>query len=350
MKLSKIKLKFLVNQEPLTLPHLEVKNTKMTPAASDSNDLNNIDQKNGTDNDRTNTEEGNSDITNNEDRVIHSELNNEISNDVNNEIIKIINKERMALEERERDAIANNLEENSLTIVEQPSPIGLEGSSERKSLAISNGNSLAITEGSSQALIGENSLAIQEGNSRPLLEGNPLAITDRHSLSLAQDKQPRPPWKGVMVPCGQLKEYLDSLPTFNRKTMLRKGREVHKIYVDMTKGECFLDDQFAYTEFGKLVLTNGSIRAGRAKNAKQIVVARETLYCSGTGACKRACGGYGVCAAGKGTFYILYNSLPNFPWIFGHQNSFSLSCQSFWSGLFYPWTCRLMQIHVGVSF
>lgn len=113
------------------------------------------------------------------------------------------------------------------------------------------------------------------------------------------EKMTKPPYKGTMVPCGKLKDYLDSLPTFNRKCMLRKGREVHKIYVDMAKGETFLDDQFSYTEFGKMVLTNGSIRAGRAKNAKQIVVARETLYCSGTAACKRACGGYGTCLAGK---------------------------------------------------
>ncbi|KAK3588349.1 hypothetical protein CHS0354_040106 [Potamilus streckersoni] len=112
------------------------------------------------------------------------------------------------------------------------------------------------------------------------------------------DKPQLPPWKGVMVPCAELKSYLDSLPTFDRKNMLRKGREVHKIYVDMVKGETFLDDQFSYTEFGKMVLQNGSVRAGRAKNAKQIVVARETLYCSGTGACKRVCGGYGECIPG----------------------------------------------------
>lgn len=80
--------------------------------------------------------------------------------------------------------------------------------------------------------------------------------------------------------------------------MLRKGREVHKIYVDVIKGKTFLDDQFELTEFGRMVLHNGTIRAGRAKNAKQIVVARETLYCSGSGVCKRACGGYGECAAG----------------------------------------------------
>ncbi|WAR14767.1 PUS3-like protein [Mya arenaria] len=124
---------------------------------------------------------------------------------------------------------------------------------------------------------------------------SPLAIDLSKSPEVPPILQVKPPYKGTMVPCGQLKEYLDSLPTFNRKCMLRKGREVHKIYVDMTKGETFLDDQFAYTEFGRMVLTNGSIRAGRAKNAKQIVVARETLYCSGTTACKRACGGYGLC-------------------------------------------------------
>ncbi|XP_060594802.1 uncharacterized protein LOC132749124 isoform X2 [Ruditapes philippinarum] len=119
-----------------------------------------------------------------------------------------------------------------------------------------------------------------------------------NNIMPSQAEKPKAPYKGTMVPCGTLKDYLDSLPTFNRKCMLRKGREVHKIYVDMTKGETFLDDQFAYTEFGRMVLTNGSIRAGRAKNAKQIVVARETLYCSGTSACKRACGGYGICLPG----------------------------------------------------
>ena len=83
--------------------------------------------------------------------------------------------------------------------------------------------------------------------------------------------------------------------------MLRKGREVHKIYVEVIKGKTFLDDQFNLTEFGRMVLTNGTIRAGRAKNAKQIVVARETLYCSGSGACKRACGYYGECMPGMFT-------------------------------------------------
>ena len=129
---------------------------------------------------------------------------------------------------------------------------------------------------------------------------SPASTTSNNLIS--QTEKPKAPYKGTMVPCGNLKDYLDSLPTFNRKCMLRKGREVHKIYVEMTKGETFLDDQFAYTEFGRMVLTNGSIRAGRAKNAKQIVVARETLYCSGTSACKRACGGYGICLPGKSHF------------------------------------------------
>ncbi|KAL5015313.1 hypothetical protein ScPMuIL_009583 [Solemya velum] len=111
-------------------------------------------------------------------------------------------------------------------------------------------------------------------------------------------KSPRPPWKGVQVLCAELRSYLCALSTFDRASMLRKGREVHKIYVDIMKGETFLDDQFMLTEFGRMVLQNGSIRAGRAKNAKQIVVARETLYCSGSGACKRACGGYGECLPG----------------------------------------------------
>ncbi|XP_061162846.1 uncharacterized protein LOC133172055 isoform X2 [Saccostrea echinata] len=111
-------------------------------------------------------------------------------------------------------------------------------------------------------------------------------------------EEPRPPWKGTLVQCAKLWSYLSGISTFERANMLRKGREVHKIYVEVIKGKTFLDDQFSYTEFGRMVLTNGTIRAGRAKNAKQIVVARETLYCSGSGACKRACGGYGECVAG----------------------------------------------------
>ncbi|OWF44026.1 tRNA pseudouridine(38/39) synthase [Mizuhopecten yessoensis] len=110
--------------------------------------------------------------------------------------------------------------------------------------------------------------------------------------------EPRPPWKGVLVECAKLWSYLSGISTFERANMLRKGREVHKIYVEVMKGKTFLDDQFNLTEFGRMVLQNGTIRAGRAKNAKQIVVARETLYCSGSGACKRGCGGYGECIQG----------------------------------------------------
>ncbi|CAL1543678.1 unnamed protein product [Lymnaea stagnalis] len=105
-------------------------------------------------------------------------------------------------------------------------------------------------------------------------------------------------FKGVKVNCGELRKYLYGVEIYRQASMLRKGREVHKIYVDVHKGVSFLDDRFSLTEFGKMVLENGSVRAGRARNVRQIVVARETLYCSGTGGCKRACGGYGCCISG----------------------------------------------------
>ena len=108
--------------------------------------------------------------------------------------------------------------------------------------------------------------------------------------------------KGLKVSCSELRKYLYGVETYRQSSMLRKGREVHKIYVDVHKGASFLDDRFSLTEFGKMVLENGSVRAGRARNVRQIVVARETLYCSGTGGCKRACGGYGACISGNFTF------------------------------------------------
>ncbi|XP_048751243.1 uncharacterized protein LOC125662947 isoform X2 [Ostrea edulis] len=131
---------------------------------------------------------------------------------------------------------------------------------------------------------------------KPIIKGNltEKLLPDQCVLP----EEPRPPWKGTLVQCSKLWSYLSGISTFERANMLRKGREVHKIYVEVIKGKTFLDDQFSYTEFGRMVLQNGTIRAGRAKNAKQIVVARETLYCSGSGACKRACGGYGECVAG----------------------------------------------------
>ncbi|XP_055864792.1 uncharacterized protein LOC106070325 [Biomphalaria glabrata] len=104
--------------------------------------------------------------------------------------------------------------------------------------------------------------------------------------------------KGIKVNCGELRKYLYGVEIYRQASMLRKGREVHKIYVDVHKGVSFLDDRFTLTEFGRMVLENGSVRAGRARNVRQIVVARETLYCSGTGGCKRACGGYGCCISG----------------------------------------------------
>ncbi|GFR97712.1 tRNA pseudouridine synthase [Elysia marginata] len=105
-------------------------------------------------------------------------------------------------------------------------------------------------------------------------------------------------FKGVKVCCGDLRQYLHSMETYRQASMLRKGREVHKVYVDVKKGSSFLEDRFALTEFGRVVLQDGCVRAGRARNVRHIVVARETLYCSGTGGCRRACGGYGICVPG----------------------------------------------------
>lgn len=113
-------------------------------------------------------------------------------------------------------------------------------------------------------------------------------------------------FKGVKVSCGELRKYLYAVDIYRQASMLRKGREVHKIYVNVHKGVSFLDDRFTLTEFGKMVLENGSVRAGRARNVRQIVVARETLYCSGTGGCKRACGGYGSCVSGQCKFFSLF--------------------------------------------
>ena len=113
--------------------------------------------------------------------------------------------------------------------------------------------------------------------------------------------------KGEKIACQDLRNYLYGIDNYRQASMLRKGREVHKIYCEVHKGPSFLDDRFTLTEFGKLVLENGSFRAGRAKNVRQIVVARETLYCSGAGTCKRGCGGYGHCLPGTVfTFIVSY--------------------------------------------
>lgn len=118
-------------------------------------------------------------------------------------------------------------------------------------------------------------------------------------------------FKGEKINCCDLRKYLYNFEIYRQASMLRKGREVHKIYVTVHKGVDFLDDRFTLTEFGKMVLDNGSVRAGRARNVRQIVVARETLYCSGTGGCKRACGGYGSCVSGKCIFMSTVQHLFN---------------------------------------
>ena len=101
--------------------------------------------------------------------------------------------------------------------------------------------------------------------------------------------------KGEKIPCEGLRQYLYGNDAYRQASMLRKGREVHKIYVDVHKGVSFMDDRFGLTDFGNIVLESGTVRAGRARNVRQIVVARETLYCSGTTGCMRACGGLGQC-------------------------------------------------------
>ncbi|XP_060066721.1 uncharacterized protein LOC132547004 [Ylistrum balloti] len=154
---------------------------------------------------------------------------------------------------------------------------------------------MAAPETDVPARLGPNKTPVQL---EELTKDNLFKQPQKEILDKLPPDEPRPPWKGVLVECAKLWSYLSGISTFERANMLRKGREVHKIYVEVMKGKTFLDDQFTLTEFGRMVLQNGTIRAGRAKNAKQIVVARETLYCSGSGACKRGCGGYGECMQG----------------------------------------------------
>lgn len=272
---------FLENQEPLTPPPLAKRSLNMTsglPLETNGSDrLTPTPLEDGINKQVTSSVGIDNDNSNNKEE--HNEVMSEMLQDEPNMLI--INTESNS--ESVHNETNNGVVEQNTGVTH--SEIGSELSKEINTASRSSSEAI-----SHEVIQKDNNIPVQH---RP--ENVPLL---NNSEAITPDVQVRPPFKGVMVPCGQLKEYLDSLPTFNRKTMLRKGREVHKIYVDMKKGECFLDDQFSYTEFGKLVLSNGSIRAGRAKNAKQIVVARETLYCSGTGACKRACGGFGVCAPG----------------------------------------------------
>ena len=283
-------MKFLTTQEPFTPPPLPNKDIKMTSGlsleinGSDSLTDDGVDRQvtstGGVENDTMDTSNETMDTSN--DSVDTSN----VAMDTNNET--------------EQDIVDK---ETKLIIVDSESSNGI--SENEVNGQISNAGINSITS-DDKAMNSEISNAVDTNISNFMVQPRPNAETNYiNGEAISQHIQVRPPFKGVMVPCAKLKEYLDSLPTFHRKTMLRKGREVHKIYVDLRKGECFLDDQFSYTEFGKLVLTNGSIRAGRAKNAKQIVVARETLYCSGTGSCKRACGGFGICVPGRWKCFLI---------------------------------------------
>ena len=137
----------------------------------------------------------------------------------------------------------------------------------------------------------------------------PKNLSELHCLKLMimASKRKAAAMKGEKVPCQDLRQYLYGVDTYRQASMLRKGREVHKIYVDVHKGLSFMDDRFSLTEFGRMVLESGSVRAGRARNVRQIVVARETLYCSGTTGCMRACGGQGQCLPGEthSSFFLL---------------------------------------------
>ncbi|CAG2184881.1 unnamed protein product [Mytilus edulis] len=84
-----------------------------------------------------------------------------------------------------------------------------------------------------------------------------------------------------------LKEYLDSIETFNLANIIRKGREVKTKYVKAEKGENgFLTDT--------IIFKSEDID----KPKQRIWVARETLLCNGTGNCLRNCGGFGECVEG----------------------------------------------------
>ncbi|CAI9741177.1 pseudouridine(38 39) synthase-like [Octopus vulgaris] len=148
------------------------------------------------------------------------------------------------------------------------------------------------------------------------------------------------------VPCVGLRTFLYGLPDFRRENMLRKGREVHRIYVEVHKGTTFLEDQFTLTEFGRTVLESGGIKAGRAKNVEQIVVARETLYCSGSATCRRVCGGYSECTPDCSKTKVRghkCNYRVKMTMRLGHVNSWFVEVTGDHSGAFFRYENMLLQ-------
>ena len=297
-------MKFLTTQEPFTPPPLPNKDMTMTSRLSLETNGSDSLTDDGVDRQVTSTEgvENDTDNINTSNDTMDTSIDSVDTSSVANAMDTIT----VAMDTNnvtEHDTFENG---SNLVIVDSESNNGISDNETNSNIITDSINNVKATNSEVNFAVDSNNLSnfmVQPGSN--------LASEFINGETISQQIQVRPPFKGVMVPCPRLKEYLDSLPTFHRKTMLRKGREVHKIYVDLRKGECFLDDQFSYTEFGKLVLTNGSIRAGRAKNAKQIVVARETLYCSGTGSCKRACGGFGICVPGRSNILVFVHMLLN---------------------------------------
>ena len=301
-------MKFLTTQEPFTPPPLPNKDMTLTAGLSLETNGSLSLEMNGSD---SLTDKGldhlvtSTEVVDNEKDLDNMDTSNDIM-DTSIDSVECVDTSSVAMEtgnvamDTSNDALEN---ETNLVIVDSESNNGVSDNETNNGIVADTINNIKATNTDANLSVD----TVDSNNLSDLMvqTGSSLASEFVTGEAISQQIQVRPPFKGVMVPCPRLKEYLDSLPTFHRKTMLRKGREVHKIYVDLRKGESFLDDQFSYTEFGKLVLTNGSIRAGRAKNAKQIVVARETLYCSGTGSCKRACGGFGICVPGRSDHILI---------------------------------------------
>lgn len=84
-----------------------------------------------------------------------------------------------------------------------------------------------------------------------------------------------------------LREFLDGIPAYYDAIMVRGGRFIKSEYITVEKGNHYMKDKF-------YLKPNAP--------AKNVQVARETLFCSGRGNCVRRCGGIGACIKGKSLF------------------------------------------------
>lgn len=80
-----------------------------------------------------------------------------------------------------------------------------------------------------------------------------------------------------------LREFLDGIPAYYDAIMVRGGRFIKSEYITVEKGNHYMKDKF-------YLKPNAP--------AKNVQVARETLFCSGRGNCVRRCGGIGACIKG----------------------------------------------------